>query len=58
MRNQRLKEYLADHTGVPTNQNPRAQDLPFGDPYTVKNQDTVRLWFTNPCGIGLDHKNS
>ena len=25
-----------------------------GDLHTKKNKETVRVWFTNPCGIGID----
>jgi len=27
----------------------------YGEAYTSKADGTVRIWFTNPCGIGLNH---
>ena len=29
-------------------------EKPYGDPYTMKLEETIRLWYTNPCGIGID----
>ena len=26
----------------------------YGSTYTTKSKDSIRLWFTNPCGLGID----
>lgn len=31
------------------------EDPYFGDKHTYKPEDTIRVWYTNPCGLGLDH---
>jgi len=53
---QKLEEYLADSDYYQSRDDEK--DTLFGDSYKQKAEGTVRLWFTNPCGIGLDHKNS
>lgn len=29
-------------------------DNMYGATHTIKSKDTIRLWFTNPCGLGVD----
>ena len=31
---------------------------PWDDAYKIKNNDTIRIWYTNPCGLGLNPNNS
>ena len=55
---QKLREYLADTGTIPIHEDTEEGDTRFGDDYTKKAENSIRLWFTNPCGIGLDHRNS
>jgi len=55
-RNKRITEYIADSKSTFPNHDSDDQHL--GDPYQQKQSEVVRIWYTNPCGIGLNHNNS
>jgi len=55
---QKLIEYLVDTGTIKRRDEEEGGDTKFGDDYTKKSEQSIRLWFTNPCGTGLDHKNS
>jgi len=53
MKNQRISEYVADtKTSFPTHHH---EDNTFGDYYKNKDKNVIRIWYTNPCGIGINH---
>ena len=47
----KIYNYLVNTT------NPEAkndEESTYGATHTLKSKDTIRLWFTNPCGLGVD----
>ena len=55
---QKLIEYLVDTGTIKRRDEEEGGDTKLGDDYTKKSEQSIRLWFTNPCGTGLAHKNS
>jgi len=52
---QRITEYVAEsQTNFPNHY----EDDTFGDYYKNKERDVIRIWYTNPCGIGINHASS
>jgi len=53
VKNARLDEYL--RTSSTNNPEPKSDDDPYwGHSYKSKPPHTIRIWYTNPCGVGLD----
>ena len=52
-RTQRITEYVADSKS--TFPEDDQEDCHFGDPHSQKERGVVRLWYTNPCGLGINH---
>ena len=54
----RIVDYLklteADENNIPDKMNKKNPDY-FGEHHKIKADGTMRIWFTNPCGIGIKH---
>ena len=55
-RTQRITEYIADKNHHFSEHD--KEDELCGDPHTQKKRDSIRLWYTNPCGLGVNHNSS
>jgi len=49
----RLLDYI-NITPKQSNLPDKDPDPPWGAPHTSKSSTTMRIWYTNPCGIGID----
>ena len=45
---------ICDYMRMRNKEENYAVEESYGDPYTTKFEETIRLWYTNPCGIGID----
>jgi len=53
VKNARLDEYLKQTSTLTSP--PRMDEDPYwGQSYRTKSPKTIRIWYTNPCGVGLD----
>jgi len=48
------KNKITDYLTNPIQQLPSSGDEYFGHNHKTKPQNVIRLWFTNPCGLGVD----
>ena len=55
-RTQRITEYIADTKHLFPEHD--KEDELCGDSHTQKELGSIRLWYTNPCGLGISHNSS
>ena len=51
--NDSINQYLINHS-KPQHPSDSEGDPYWGHPYTSKSPKSIRIWYTNPCGLGLD----
>jgi len=49
----RISDYLQIPTNMASQLEKKDTSDQYGDNYTSKSDGTIRIWFTNPCGIGV-----
>jgi len=52
VKNARLDEYLSS-SSTPISPSKIDEDPYWGQSYRTKSPQTIRIWYTNPCGVGL-----
>jgi len=56
----RIEEYLKQNQqcGDETDEDEDEYDQVYGSSHTMKDLQSIRIWFTNPCGIGINYRSS